>query len=360
MGAILVVGGAGYLGSVVSRELLERGYAVRILDRLYFGAQGLDEIRDRVELHVGDMRSVPRELLDGVECVINVGGLSNDPTAEFNPKANYEMNTTASVELAAMCREENVDRYLYASSCSIYDRGVIDESRDVLQDESADVDPPGAYAGSKLAAERELLKMASDRFCVTALRMGTLYGFSPRMRYDLVVNTFVKDALKNGYITLHFGGEVWRPLAEIKDAARAYIALIGADAGLINGQIFNLVYRNFRISELALRTREALRRLDLDIQIRADYAYHGVRNYRVSGRKIERTLDVTAAVSVEDSIKTMVEGIRARRYTDFENPRYYNIEWMRLLQEAQGVIEVTGSVFDAHPRVTQLPRQISS
>ena len=359
MGVILVVGGAGYVGSVLSRELLERGYAVRILDRLYFGDQGLDEIRDRVELHVGDMRSVPRELLDGVECVINVGGLSNDPTAEFNPTANYEMNTSASVQLASMCREERVERYIYASSCSIYDRGVSDESRDVLQDETADVDPPGAYAGSKLAAERELLGIASDDFCISVLRKGTLYGFSPRMRYDLVVNTFVKDALKSGYISLHFGGEMWRPLADVKDAARAYIALIRAKPNLVNGQVFNLVYRNFRISELALRVREALRAIDLDVDIRTNYAYHGVRDYRVSGRKLERTLDVAATVSVEESVKSMVQGIQGRGYTDFENPRYYNIEWMRLLQEAQGVIEVTGSVFDAPRPIRQLPRHSS-
>ena len=128
MGVILVVGGGGYVGSVLCRELIDRGQAVRVLDRFYFGDQGLSEIRDRVEMHVGDMRAVPRELLDSVECVVNVGGLSNDPTAEFNPKANYEMNTAASIELAAMCREQHVPRYLYASSCSIYDRGVIDES----------------------------------------------------------------------------------------------------------------------------------------------------------------------------------------------------------------------------------------
>ncbi len=349
MGVILLVGGAGYVGSVLARELLDRGYAVRLLDRLYFGEHGLKEIRDRVELHAGDMRAVPSELLDGVECVVNVGGLSNDPTAEFNPRANYEMNMTASVALAEMCRQQGVPRYLYASSCSIYDRGVIDESRDILLDETADVDPPGAYAGSKLAAERELLSMSTDRFCVSALRKATLFGFSPRMRYDLVVNTFVKDALSKGRLSLHYGGEMWRPLADVRDAARAYVALNAGAASRIRGQVFNLVYRNFRISELALRVREALRDLDLEVEIHTNYGYTGIRNYRVSGRKLERTLDVSPAVSLEESAKTMVEEIHRHRYTDFDNPRYYNIQWMRLLQEAQGVIEVTGSVFDYKP-----------
>ena len=234
---------------------------------------------------------------------------------------------------------------------------MIDPLRDVLQEETADVDPPGAYAGSKLAAERELVAMASDDFCVSVLRKGTLYGFSPRMRYDLVVNTFVKDALRNGSISLHLGGEMWRPLADVRDAARAYIALIRADHDRVNGEIFNLVFRNFRISELALRVREALRSLDINIEIRTDYAYAGIRDYRVSGSKLERALDFAPAISVEESVKTMVAEIRRNNYLDFDNPRYYNIQWMRLLQEAQSVIDVTGSVFETPRQITKFPRQ---
>ncbi|TMD43641.1 MAG: SDR family oxidoreductase [Chloroflexi bacterium] len=356
---VLLVGGGGYVGSVLAQELLERGYAVRILDRLYFGDHGLTGIRDRVDLTVGDMRIVSPALLDDVEAVVNVGGLSNDPTAEYNPKANYEMNMTASVALARMAREQGVRRYIYASSCSIYDRGVGDEARDVLLDEKADVDPPGAYAGSKLAAERELLEMTSDRFCVAVLRKATLFGFSPRMRYDLVVNTFVKDALSKGYISLHFGGEMWRPLAEVHDAARAYIALIRADHKVINGEIFNLVYRNFRISELAMRVRAALNEIDVPVEIRTDYSYRGVRNYRVSGHKLDRVLEVAPEVTVEESVQTMVKEIRRHNYTDFDSPRYYNIAWMKLLQEAQGVIQVTGSVFDL-PKGAKPLREVGS
>lgn len=347
MATVLVVGGAGYVGSVLATELLERGYAVRVLDRLYFGDQGLTEVRDRVELVVGDMRVPPPGVLDGVEMVINVGGLSNDPTAEFNPKANYEMNTAASVALAEQCRQEGVRRYIYASSCSIYDRGVGDDARDVLLDETSDVDPPGAYAGSKIAAEQQLLPMSSDSFCVSVLRKGTLFGFSPRMRYDLVVNTFVKDALSKGHISLHFGGEMWRPLADVRDAARAYVALISAPAQTINGQVFNLVYANFRISELALRVRETLRSLDIDVDIHTDYSYRGVRNYRVSGQKLDDQVKLTPTVSIEESVRTMVQEIDKFGYRDFDNPRYYNIAWMKLLQEAHQVIGITGSVFES-------------
>lgn len=352
MATILVVGGAGYVGSVLAGELLERGYAVRILDRLYFGEQGLSGIRDRVEFVAGDMRALPPAILDGVEAVINVGGLSNDPTAEFNPRANYEMNTTASVALAEMCRQAGVRRYIYASSCSVYDRGVIEESRDLVVDEEADIDPPGAYASSKIAAEHQLLPMGSDKLCVSILRKATLFGFSPRMRYDLVVNTFVKDALHHGRISLHYGGEMWRPLADVRDAARGYIALLRADARRVNGQVFNLVYRNFRISELALRVREALAALDIPVEIHTDYHYKGIRNYRVSGRKMLEELKFQPSLTIEESVQDMVENITRHNYRDFDNPRYYNIAWMRLLEQAQTVIRVTGSVFEAPEQST--------
>jgi len=349
---ILLVGGAGYVGSVLTHELLERGYAVRILDRLYFGDLGLRDCRDRVELVVGDMRMLTGDVLEDIEAVINVGGLSNDPTAEYNPRANYEMNTLASKKLADLCVAHGVRRYLFASSCSIYDRGVNDESRDVLLDEESDVDPRAAYSRSKYDAEKLLLDMAGDNFCPVILRKGTIYGFSPRMRYDLVVNTFVKDALSKGYVTVHYGGEMWRPLVEVRDVARAYIACLRAEQETVKEQIFNVSFHNYRISELALRVREALRTMGMDIDVRADYSYRGIRSYRVSSAKIQRTLGFRPKVTVEESVKNMVERIRAYGYDDFASPRYYNIQWMRLLEEAQRVITITGSVFEA-PQVKE-------
>jgi len=347
MSKILLVGGAGYVGAVLAEELLERGYAVKIFDRLYYGQDGLRHIRDRVELVVGDMRTAGPEVLEGVDAVINVGGLSNDPTAEYNPRANYEMNTVATQTLAASCKQQGVRRYLFASSCSIYDRGVGDDRKDMLQDESAEVTPRAAYSRSKYEAERALLEMADRDFCPVILRKGTIYGFSPRMRYDLVVNTFVKDALSKGVLTLHYGGEMWRPLVDVRDAARAYIACLEAEEEKVRGQIFNVSFQNVRISELALRVREALRQEGVQVDIRPDYGYKGVRSYRVSAQKIERTLGVRPQVTIEESVADMVDKIRRYGYTDFDNPKYYNIRWMRLLEEAQQVIQVTGSVFEA-------------
>ena len=149
MRRILVAGGAGYVGSVLTEELAHRGYAVRVLDRLYFGADGLRSLSDRVELVETDMRAVSPRVLDGIDTVVNVGGLSNDPTAEYNPRANHEINTGASVALARLCKAHGVQRYVLASSCSVYDCGVLDEGADVLQDETSPVTPRAPIRGPR-------------------------------------------------------------------------------------------------------------------------------------------------------------------------------------------------------------------
>jgi nucleoside-diphosphate-sugar epimerase len=345
--SILVAGGAGYLGCVLVEELLNRGYAVTVFDRLFFGDHGLHKLRDRIRLVSGDIRAMPPAVLENAGAVINLAGLSNDPTAEYHPEANHQMNTVAAQALAEMARQAGIRRYLYASSCSIYDVGVTDEDRDILLTEEAAVDPHAVYAVSKLAAERAILALGGGSFCPIVLRMGTLFGFSPRMRYDLVVNTFVKDALQHGRLTLHYGGQMWRPLVDVRDAARAHIMALEAPEQVVSGQIFNVVAGNFRISELALRAAEALRQIGVPVEIKTAFQYAGVRNYRVSGKKILRVLNYKPLVSVEESIRHMVENIRAAGYTNFDHDRYYNIRWMKLLEEVQSIIGITGTLFEA-------------
>jgi nucleoside-diphosphate-sugar epimerase len=347
VGRILVVGGAGYVGAVLTEELVLRGHAVRVLDRLYFGDAGVRALRGRIELVEGDMRTVSPRVLDDVDAVLNVGGLSNDPTAEYNPRANHEINTVATVALARLCKAAGVRRYVMASSCSVYDCGILDERADVLQDETSPVGPRAPYSRSKYDAEQAVLPLADDRFCPVVLRKGTVYGYSPRMRYDLVVNTFVRDALTRGQLTLYHGGEMWRPLVDVRDAALAYILLAEADEALVRGEIFNLCYQNLRISELALRVREAFRALGIAVDLRPDYHHGGVRNYRVSSEKLGRVLDFRAKVSIEDSVADMVERVKADGRTDFDNPRYYNIRWLQRLEDARRASGKPGSVLDA-------------
>lgn len=348
---VLVIGGAGYVGCVLVEELLKRGYAVKVFDRLIFGDQGLHAVRDRVELVMGDMRAMDATLFEDVSAVVNLGGLSNDPTAEFNPAANYEMNTVATERAAHQAKDAGVRRYVVASSCSIYDQGIEDPEADLILDETAEVHPRAAYSSSKFEAEQRILPMADESFCPVFLRKGTIYGYSPRMRFDLVVNTFLKDALTRGRITIHFGGEMWRPLVDVRDAARAYIACLEADEHKVRGQIFNVLYRNMRISELALRVKDALVKHGVPVEIDPDYGYEGVRNYRVSGRKIEQVLDFRPVVGIEESVGTCLEKLRGASISELENPRYYNIRWLKLLEEAERVLGAPGALFGIPPRV---------
>jgi nucleoside-diphosphate-sugar epimerase len=332
---ILVTGGAGFLGAVLVRELLDRGYAVRVHDKLLFGTRGLDSVRGRIELVPGDIRSFDPALLDGVTAVLHLAGLSNDPMAEFNPRANYEINTVGTERVARACRERGVRRFVQASSCSVYDLGM--QAEDVLRDETAEVKPRAAYAVSKHDAEKILLDWTSSEFCPVILRMGTIYGFSPRMRYDLVVNTFVKDALTRGTLTVHCGGEMWRPLVEVRDAALAYVAALEAEEEAVRGQVFNLVHRNFRVLELAHAVQAALRGVEglRPVTIDVSYEAGAARSYRVSGAKAEAVLGYHPQTTVGASVLEMVRRIPEVGAGDFLHPRYYNIQWLQALCEME-------------------------
>lgn len=165
------------------------------------------------------------------------------------------------------------------------------------------------------------------------------------MRYDLVVNTFIKDAITKGVITIFFGGEMWRPLIEVRDVAKAYILALQAEDNKVKGQIFNVSYKNFRISEVAYRVRDTLRQKNIPCDIKVDYRYKGVRSYRVVTQKIEHVLEFKPSISIEESVHDMVEKIHTYKYMDFDNPRYYNLTWLRMLEEAKNIIDITGSIF---------------
>ncbi|MBI2589455.1 SDR family oxidoreductase [Candidatus Berkelbacteria bacterium] len=340
---ILVTGGAGYIGAVVVHQLLERGEAVRIFDKLFFTEAPLKGVRDKIELVQGDIRTIDPSVLEGVTAIIHAAGLSNDPTAEYNPQANHEMNTVATERLAKLAKSMGIKRFIFASSCSIYDKGF--NAEDILQDETAVLKPRAAYSVSKYQAEQILLKMADEHFKPVIFRQGTVYGYSPRMRYDLVVNTFVRDALTKGRLTVNAGGEMWRPLIDVTDIGLAYLTALTVPVDKIGGQIFNLSYKNYRVLELAHWVREALKD-EAHIDIDVDYTNYNTRSYRVSTTKTERLLGFRPKVSVKDSVLYMIEKIREEKKTDFENPIYYNIKWMTFLDETERLLKKIGSVYD--------------
>lgn len=348
-GKVLVAGGAGYLGSVLVRELLARGYGVRVLDRLYFGDSGLAGVRDRLELAGGDIRSMDPSLLDGVDAVVHLAGLYNELTALRDPGADYRANANATASLAFLCKGRGVRRFVFASSCAVYHSAGREDPEELL-DEDAELFPKAGFARAKLEAERLLLGLAGPGFSPAVLRLGTLFGFSPRMRYDLLINTFVKDALSRGRMSLHSRGEMWRPVLEARDAARAVIACLEAPEEKVRGRVFNAARGNYRVSELALRVHQALRAAGVSAEIEMARGPADVCNYRVSCARIKRELGFEPSFGVEASVADMLLEIKAAHMTDYDNSRYYNSRWIELLLEAERIIALTGSVLAAERR----------
>ena len=335
MRKVLVVGGAGYVGSLLVEKLIDLGHEVRVFDRLDYGLIGLRHLLSRVELIEGDLRFMSPSVVTGVDAVLNLAGISNDPTAEYDPQANYAINAIGAQHVGDVCKEHGVHRHVLASTCSVYDRQQVSIDSQPFEDETVDVSPRATYAKSKLLAEKSLLSMSGDGFCPVILRKGTVYGFSRRMRYDLVVNTFVKDALSTGSINLINGGLMWRPLLDVQDAVRTYVKCLYADADMVRGQIFNVATSNMLIRDLARQVQEILHELGHSCHIKDESKDQKVRSYRASTRKIDDTLGSRPATTLKSSIRRMIENIRGLRYDDFENPNYYNIRWLEQKSESR-------------------------
>jgi nucleoside-diphosphate-sugar epimerase len=336
---ILVTGGAGYIGSVLTQRLLDRGYRVRILDRLYWGRGPIGSFLDRIELVEADVRDMPASALDGVDAVIHLAGLSNDPTAEYDPEANWQMNAIATETLARNCLDRDVERLVFASSCSLYDG-----MPPGMHDETAPIQPRGAYATSKRYGEEALLSLVGEGLCPAILRNGTVYGYSPRMRFDLVVNTFVKDALLRGQLSLHGGGWMWRPLVDVRDMADAMIASLEAPADLVRGEIFNILHSNYQIRELAMLVAGSVQLLGRNVTLREEPAPRLNRDYECSNAKMSGRLGFTPRRSVVEAVTDMLERIDLQDKVGLTDPRYYNIRWLELMHEIEPRIEQFGAV----------------
>jgi nucleoside-diphosphate-sugar epimerase len=336
---ILVAGGAGYIGSVLVPKLLNRGYHVRVLDRLFFGEDGLGSVREEVDLLVADVRELPAQALDGIDGVINLSGLSNDPTAEFKPEANWQMNAIATETLARACLKRGIERYVFASSCSLYDG-----MPPGMHAETANIQPRAAYATSKRYGEEKLIELAGEGLCPVILRNGTVYGWSPRMRFDLVVNTFVKDALLSGALKLHGGGWMWRPLVDIGDCADAMIAAYEASAEKVRGEIFNVVHSNYQIRELAMIVAGSVQLTGRPVSLEEVPAPRLMRDYECSNAKLSTSLGFIPRRSVLEAVSELLGRIGDSDLAGLTDPRCYNIRWLELLYEVKPLLDAFSEV----------------
>ncbi len=336
---ILVTGGAGYVGSVLIHELLAQGESVRTIDTQWYGA---DLARhERLETIVADFRSFDPRWLDGVSRVIHLGGLSNDPTADFAPDLNSAINVHATRQLAEACalsaaEQEREVRLLFASTCSVYySQARLGDLNVVPMTEDVPIAPTANYSKSKRLAELELLRVAEREplFCPVIVRKATLFGSSPRMRFDLVLNTFTLHAWRHRLITVHGHGEVWRPLLHVRDAADAYVHLLSAPQAKVRGEVFNLVHKNYRILELAHWVAEVLE-LDRGAEVRVKRdrnVDNSARSYYVLADKIAQTLGFQAERGTREAVLSIWDALERGDFgaEPERDSRFFNIRWLK-------------------------------
>ncbi len=316
---ILIVGGAGYLGSVLTAKLLARGYTVRILDNFLYGKRSLEQIPQTPALEIieGDLRNIHTcvSALDGVHAVVLLAAIVGDPASKIRPRATIETNVIATQALATACKLQCINRFLYASTCSVYGLG------SSVLDEDSELRPVSLYARTKIASEKIILDMGDAYFAPTILRMGTLYGYSPRMRFDLVVNTMTMHAFSERRIHV-FGGKQWRPLLSVNDAAEAYVRCIEADLASVGNQVFNVGSDdfNFQIETIAGMIAQTLGGID----VLHDHKSLDVRDYRVSFKKVREVLGFQATDTVAAASRTIYSNLEKGLIPDPSQKIYYN------------------------------------
>ena len=347
---ILVTGGAGYIGSVLVPKLLERGHEVRVLDRMFWGLPHYAEAPN-VELVNADVRRMPEGVLDGIDAVDHLAGFSNDPTSEYSPDANWQMNAVATETIAHLCHASGVRRLVFGSSCSLYDGA--DRGEELL-DEESDIHPRGAYATSKRFAEEALLAAAGGHFEPVILRQATVFGASERMRFDLVVNAFVKDALIRQKLTLHGGGRMWRPLVSVNDLADAHVACLEAPGDAVAGETFNVVGDNYQVRELAQTVAQALAGLGRPVTLEDGPLPNIVRNYRCTGAKINERLNLRMPTTPTVAVEELVQRYGSLPVEQLGHPRFYNIAWMELLEKSRPAFQAMGNIFEPIDESSQI------
>jgi nucleoside-diphosphate-sugar epimerase len=335
---VIVTGHSGYIGSLLSRMLEEKGYDVTGIDTRYFGREC--EYSRPSPPHaeiIKDIRRVDIPDLKGAYAVCHLAALSNDPMGEMNRRLTMDINHTASVRLAALAKNAGVEKFIFSSSCSMYGAA---ESGQAL-DENAAFRPVTAYAESKMHSERDILPLADGSFCVTFLRNATAYGMSPKFRTDLVVNNLLGWAVTSKQIRVMSDGTPWRPLIHAEDIARAFIAVIEAPSERLNGQAFNTGRNseNYQIRTIADMIGDQVPGCKIECT-----GEHGSdsRSYRVDFSKIEKQLPEFRPVwTLKEGIRQIHESYRESGLDDrtFNGRRFIRLKQLKYLRESGNLDE---------------------
>lgn len=320
---VLIIGGGGYIGSALTRRLLDQGYTVRVLDLMIYGDDPILPFLDnpRFELVRGDFRQVNHVVsaLQGIDTVVHLGGLVGDPACALDEELTIEINLMATKMIAEAAKGYGVSRFIFASTCSVY--GASDE----FLDEGSAFAPVSLYAKTKIASERILQQLTDETFSPTILRFATVYGFSGRTRFDLVVNLLTAKAVKDGTITV-YGGDQWRPFIHVQDIAKAVHLVIEAPRSKVAGEVFNVgdEAQNHTLAEVAAMIQRIVHGSKItDSGLDSDR-----RNYRVKFQKLQDTLGFKPDWSLEAGILQVKESLERGDVGDYRDSLYSNVRFL--------------------------------
>ncbi len=318
---VLVIGGGGYLGAVLVERLLSEGYYIRILDSFIYGRRAVEKYTGNklVEIIEGDIRNIQtvNSSMPGIDCVIHLAAVVGDPASKVRPEQTIETNYLAALAIAGASKLNGIHNFIYSSTCSVYGTG-----KDIL-DEGAPLNPISLYARTKISSEESILNIADNTFKPVIMRMSTLYGYSPRMRFDLVVNTMTMTAFTEGQITV-FGGNQWRPLLSLHDAADAYLKVINAGVG---NKIYNVgsEQQNYTISEVAELVRQGIKNASgREIPVNIEKDSTDARNYRVSFKRIQDELGFSVKYTIPEAAREIWQKLDSKEIKDPKQKVYYN------------------------------------
>jgi nucleoside-diphosphate-sugar epimerase len=322
--AILVLGGAGYIGSVVVRKLLDIGKRVRVFDSLIYGDGPIAAIREHpnLELQVGDCRNIQDMVaaIRGVESIIDLAAIVGDSACELDRQTTLEINYAATKMLIELAKGFRINRMIFASSCSVYG------ATDVIVDENSGVQPISLYGQTKVDSEKALLLAHGDNFHPVILRFATIFGLSYRPRFDLVVNLLTAKAWMEGKIII-FNGEQWRPFIHVQDVADGLLKVLAAPLDLVSGQVYNLgdTRLNLTLSQLAEKIQEIFPGTEVEHIENADR-----RNYCVSFDKIRDQLEFEASRDLGYGISELKRAFEQKEIVDYTNARYHNQKFLKM------------------------------